>query len=163
MNDVKSKLAHYAKIVLGVIVGFIILLIVLGTVFSGDKDKKTETVKNIEQPANTTPIPTKAARINTMGQEGYLRLPDNNDPSQLIVLGETKEAQSQITKSLIANDTQGLIEIPNILAVPVGSKILIIDFASGIKRVRILEVPDQKYSDKVGKTGWAPIEYLFAQ
>lgn len=104
-----------------------------------------------------TPTSTKPREVSELGKEAFLRLPDNTDPKQLIPLAPTKEISGQVTKTLIAKDWQGLLELmtnEGVFSVPNGTKALLIDKAIGLRKVRVLE------GEMQSKAGWLPMEWV---
>lgn len=89
-----------------------------------------------------------------------MRLPDINDPEQVICLGPTKESYDQITKAIMSGDTIGLLEIPGAFCVSNGSKAKLIDQAFAVRRVRIEEGVRPVDSDKIGLSGWVAKEFI---
>ncbi len=116
-----------------------------------------------------SPSPSNPATVDqpitemAVGQEGYLRLPGISDPSQVICLGSTKEEANQITKSLLAKDFLGILEIPGAFCVGNGSRALLIEKSFPLRKVRITAGVNEVDSDKVGQSGWLPLEWVVVQ
>lgn len=129
-----------------VIVGGTLALVFLVTFF-GNKGsgapaqndlKETETVK-----AGDTVI------LNINGKNG--------DCSGIIWLGKTKQAEDEITKASIAQDSYGIYEIfarGEAMQVKNCVKAKAIDLEFSISQVRILE------GDQAGNAGWLPSEWV---
>lgn len=110
--------------------------------------------------ATPTADPNTPKQLSEVGAEGYLRLPNNSDATQNIILTENKEDYEKVTKAMLANDTQGLLEIPSAFGVSVGTKVKLLESGIGVRRVRILEVPEAIDQDKVGRAGWVAKEWV---
>ena len=81
----------------------------------------------------------------------------------LIPLGTTVDGQTQVMKSLLANDSNGLLELAQknlMFGVGQGTKVKIIDRSTGIRRVRIMDSLRKVDDDKVGLSGWVPMEWV---
>lgn len=108
-----------------------------------------------------TSIP-KPKEVSEPGKEAFLRLPDNTDPKQLIPLAPTKEVSGKVTKTLLAKDWQGLLELASegVFGLSNGSKVLVIDTALGLRKVRIIAGVREVDKDKVGLAGWVAKEFV---
>jgi len=116
-----------------------------------------------EAPQTATEAPKAAPTAMELGDEGYLRLSNTSDPSQVIILTESKESYDQVTKAYLANDIQGLLEIPGAFGVSNGTKVKLIDSGFAVRRVRIVSGVRDIDVDKVGRTGWVAKEFLTAE
>lgn len=104
----------------------------------------------------------KPAKLTNLGDQGYLRLPDVQDSSQVILLSPDNDVIfDKLYKALTAKDTIGLLELADygVFGVSNGSKILVIDRAVGTTKVRIVEGVNPVDDDKVGMSGWVPSEW----
>lgn len=126
-----------------ILIGF---LLIVGIGSLGNKNTST-----------TQTIPTDKISV---GDNGFLRLPSNPDPEQIICLGATKEDYEQINKAFYAKDYLGLLEIPGAFCVHNGAKILVVDRTTFSRRVRIMEVAKEVDKDKVGLAGWVQMEFV---
>ena len=113
---------------------------------------------------NSNPSPTQTSPSgSSISESGFLRLPNNNDPEQVICLGPTKESYNQIGKALLANDMIGLLEIPGAFCVSNGSRVKLIESSFALRRVRIETGVRPVDSDKVGMSGWVAKEFVVKQ
>ncbi len=122
----------------------------LGAQMQAEKDAKAEVITE-------TPEPSTNLRA---GQEGYLRLPGITDKTQVICLGRTKDDADAISKSLLAKDYLGILEIPEAFCVGNGTKILFLERSLLLSRVRILQGVNEVDQDKFGLSGWLPFEWV---
>ena len=110
---------------------------------------------------STNPVATKSTDDTLkVGQEAYLRLPDNTDATQIICLGSTVDDADKIGKAITANDIEGLMEIRGAFCVGNGTKVKLIEKDFPYRRVRIVQGVNSVDSDKVGKSGWLPMEWV---
>lgn len=147
------------KIITGGLSLFFLLLIVIMLMPGGDDSKPS----GATQEATPSEEANSPREVRDIGAEGYLRLPNSDDATQNILLAETKEGYEQVTKAMLANDTQGLLEIPGAFGVSVGTKVKVLESGLGVRRVRILEVPEAIDQDKVGRAGWTAKEWVVNQ
>lgn len=88
----------------------------------------------------------------SIGQEGILE-----SGAELVPVAVSKEAFDEWTKARVANDKYGmglLLASGKILTPKRGTKVLVIDRATFIRKVRILE------GEYVGMSGWVAVEYV---
>lgn len=99
-----------------------------------------------------------------VGDEAYLRLSSTTDPEQIILLAINSEnAFDQLIKALLANDTQGIIELVEqgkVFGVSNGTRVFVIDSGIGKRKVRILQGLRPVDQDKIGRTGWVVKEQV---
>lgn len=126
------------------------ILVVIGIIFIAVGGSK-------QTPADTAP-----REVSAIGQEGYLRLPNNSDAAQMICLAPTQEVYQKYTTSLMAHDTQGILDLGNegLFCVGNGSKVLVIDTAFGLRNVRVVAGMSAADTDKEGKAGWVAKEWV---
>ncbi len=106
-----------------------------------------ETVLQTEQEV-AKPIPSKVS----VGEEGYV-----NVPSSKAIIATTESNYKEITKIYLANDTMGIGDFllsGKGFSVPNGTKVLVVDMSTGVRKVRILE------GDNIGKSGWIAYEWV---
>jgi len=103
---------------------------------------------------------TSSAPSAQIGDTAFLRLPGVTGPTPVVCLGSTKEDFTQITKSMLAKDYIGLLEIPGAFCVSNGTKVQVIDSAFTVRRVRILEGVREVDDDKVFMSGWTAMEWV---
>lgn len=132
----------------------VILFFIIGTSMTDSSAPKNEVA--------STPPATTSDNL-TVGQEGYIRLPNNPDPTQIICLGTTKGDADKIGDALLAKDYMGLLEIPGAFCVHNGTKALLIEKSFPLRRVRITEAYQKIDQDKVGLAGWLPMEWVVSK
>lgn len=74
-----------------------------------------------------------------------------------VYVGTTKEAHEKITKAVLAKDAVGVAQFlrnGDVIQLAEGTKVLVIDFALGLREVRVLE------GDNFGKSAWLPKEWI---
>lgn len=138
---------------------FFIIIIVLGTVISAFNQQPKSNI-----PSNTNSSSTANNSLK-IGDKGYLRLPNISDPTQVIFLAEDKDSFNQLSKSLIAKDTYGIMELGQkgvVFGVSNGTEIQVIDSDVFIRKVRIIKGVRSVDNDKVGLSGWVPVEWAVA-
>jgi hypothetical protein len=128
----------------------ILLIIMIAIGISSDNNQKA-TPSNTAQPQNDN---------LQIGDNGYLRLPNTTDPSQVICLGTTKDDADKIGKALLAKDFMGLLEIPGAFCVGNGSQVKLIEKDFPYRKVRIIQGINKVDSDKIGLVGWLPFEWV---
>ncbi len=159
----KKKMKLWKKVAIGF--GAVMLIGIIGSAMDGNQSATTTQ----NPPASSTPAIVSTAQdtqpSNNMevGQEGFLRLPGNNDASQVICLGETKDDYNKINKALAAKDFLGILEIPGAFCVHNGSKVLLIDKDFPACRVRVVQGVAEVDKDKVGMSGYVPYEWVMAK
>ncbi len=138
------------------VIVFFFILYTIGC--SSDKNSN----QPVQQPQVNQPQVQNNVSVNDLqiGQEGYLRLPGNDDKEQVICLGKTKDDADAISKALIKKDFMGLLEIPGAFGVGNGSRVLLIERDFPLRRVRILEGVNDVDKDKVGLSGWVTRELV---
>lgn len=148
-------------------VTIILISIVAIKSFEGETPKTdNQTPLTTSSTASKTTSKTATPSSDTspsVGDNAYLRLPDNNDPNNKIALGMTAEDAGLITKALIAQDFMGIYELTSqgkAFAISNGSKVLIIDSSVGLRKVRIVSGVQSIDNDKVGMAGWVPMEWV---
>lgn len=120
---------------------------------------------NSSTPHNYSSSSAQAPTHKTLGtgEQGVLRM--GSDPTQIVLLATTETAFDTLTKTLMANDTTGILELSSqgaIFGVTNGSKVLVIDRSYGKRKVRIIEGVRPIDTDKVGLSGWVPMEWVVA-
>ena len=128
---------------------WVIIIGIIGSLFSGTKTQPTPT-QTTTQPVQTTTesTPEKVS----VGEEGYVNVPS---PKAIIAL--TESDFNELSKIYLANDMTGVYEFlvsGKGFAVPNGTKVLVIDSAVGSHKVRILE------GDSIGQAGWIVMEWI---
>jgi len=130
----------------------VLILFCVGVLVSAIDDGGTSTPTPATQPAVAqTEQPASSQKVS-VGEEGYIKV-----SSPKTILANTKTDLDGLTKIYLANDTEGIAEFlvgGQGFAVSNGTKVLLIDTAYGVRRVRVLE------GDQVSKTGWLPMEYV---
>lgn len=127
--------------------------------------------KNSQVSQNPKPIEIKATEnkvtensykeVNKIGDEAYLRNGGNSvEATSIVFLSTTEAGHEQLVKSLMAKDTQGVIDNPTVFGVSSGTKVLVIDSKFGIRKVRIIKGVRDVDQDKVGRTGWVVKEFV---
>ncbi|KKQ26941.1 MAG: hypothetical protein US42_C0018G0015 [Candidatus Magasanikbacteria bacterium GW2011_GWC2_37_14] len=139
----------------------IIILYAIGSQSLSDTNKARQAAK-LNNDGSTTSTSAEVQNDNNLqvGQDSYLRLPNISDPGQKICLGTTTDDADKITKAMLANDFLGLLEIPGAFCVSNGTKVKLIEKDFPLRRVRIVEGVNKIDSDKVGLSGWVPLEFV---
>ena len=92
-----------------------------------------------------------------MGEEGYLRIEGKDE----VMVPSTKEAFDKYSKSAIANDSDGLIELignNEAYFVKAGTKVLVLSNSSlGVREIRILD------GQFTSRKGFVPMEFIYKQ
>lgn len=167
INNQNSNKSGVVKnlIIIVAIIGIFIYIIALfnsSPDISPQKPVVSENVSNkTAEPTKVTPTPQPKAI--SIGDEAYLRLPDNNDPEQVILLAINKDDYDEVLKTLMAKDYVGILDLSNqgkAFGVHNGSKVLVIDTAVGIRKVRIVKGVNPVDEDKVGLAGWVAMEWV---
>jgi hypothetical protein len=109
--------------------------------------------------------PIGPAQARELGQDAYLRLPDNSDSSQLICLAPTKVVYDEYSKALMAKDYAGILDLTNegLFCVHNGSQGKVIDRAFGLTKVRIVAGVLPVDADKVGESGYTASEWVVSR
>lgn len=110
--------------------------------------------------SSTSTATTSSTPSVQIGDTAFLRLPGVTGPTPVVCLGSTKEDFEEITKSMLAKDYIGLLEIPGAFCVSNGTKVQVIDSAFAVRRVRILEGVRKVDDDKVFMSGWTAMEWV---
>ncbi len=121
--------------------------ILLAAIGGNSKPTSTATQPAVAQTAQ----PASSQKVS-VGEEGYIKV-----SSPKTILANTKTDLDALTKIYLANDTEGIAEFlvgGQGFAVSNGTKVLVVDTAVGVRRVRVLE------GDQASKTGWLPMEYV---
>ncbi len=109
----------------------------------------TET-KTATEPVQAVAKPT-TSKVS-VGEEGYV-----NVPSPKAIIATTESNYKEITKIYIANDTMGIGDFllsGKGFSVLNGTKVLVTDMSTGVRKVRILE------GESIGKSGWIAYEWV---
>ncbi|TSC83227.1 MAG: hypothetical protein G01um101419_137 [Parcubacteria group bacterium Gr01-1014_19] len=147
-ENIESQIKEKKKILIigtSIVCGFflMILVIVIGSISSSPQQSvKTQSVVSI-------------------GGEGVLRSSD--DPSGTVFLATTPEALNQLTKTIIAKDAVGLLQLAiegKAFGVTNGTRIKVIDSGVGTRGVRIVQGVNPVDQDKIGRSGWVPYEWV---
>lgn len=128
------------------------ILFAVSIVVSALDDKQPSTSTTTTQPAVAQTTQPASSQKVSVGEEGYIKV-----SSPKTILANTKTDLDALTKIYLANDTEGIAEFlvgGQGFAVSNGTKVLVIDTAYGVRRVRVLE------GDQANKTGWLPMEYV---
>jgi len=131
---------------------FIVMIftgIVISMVIADSKPDDTSSV------ANSTPIDNMV-----VGDNGYIKLPNDPDTTQKICLGKTIDDAKQISKALSAKDYLGLLEIPGAFCVSNGTHALLIEKSFPWRKARITGTITKIDEDKFGMSGWLPMEWV---
>lgn len=156
-----KKMSSWKKI--GLIVLALIILGVIANLANDESTNDTATNDTVQQDVPAPASTPNATNDVKVGQEGYLRLPGNDDQTQVICLGETKEDFNEINKSLVAKDFMGIINNSGAFCVHNGSKVLVIDKDFPARKVRVLKGTKPVDQDKVGLAGYVNYEWVLAQ
>lgn len=129
----------------------IIILVLVGLASIPDSPNPT--------PASEQSRPKEA---RTLGQDAYLRLPSNDDPTQLVCLAPTQAVYDEYNKALMAKDYQGILDLQNrgLFCVHNGSEVKVIDTGVGYTKARVVKGVADVDSDKVGQAGWSASEWV---
>lgn len=102
--------------------------------------------------------------LRTVGQEGFLRLPNNPDPSKAILVAPTAEIAEEVVKMYIVNDVsigalrelteKGVFDVSN------GAKVRVIDKTFTLTKIRILQGICLIDQNCIGRSGWIPKEFI---
>jgi hypothetical protein len=147
----KKELSKKEKIIAGFAVVFLIIFLI--TIGGGNK-KSTP----------ISPTPSKTETSLHIGDEGFLKV--GNDPNQVIYLATDDKAFDDLTKVLLSKDEYGLLELAmqgKVFGVTNGTKVKVIDRAFARRKVRIIQGAKPIDADKVGLSGWVPIEWVVPQ
>jgi hypothetical protein len=117
------------------------------------------TIGSSDTPAPTASGPSEA---RTLGQDAYLRLPGNDDPTQALCLAPTKDVYDEYTTALLAKDYQGILDLADkgLFCVHNGSQVKVIGTGVGYTKVRVVQGVAEVDSDKVGEAGWSSSEWV---
>jgi hypothetical protein len=113
---------------------------------------------------STPSTPFKTETSLHLGDEGFLKV--GNDPNQVIYLATDDKAFDELTKVLLSKDEYGLLELAmqgKVFGVTNGTKVKVIDRAFARRKVRIIQGAKPIDADKVGLSGWVPIEWVVPQ
>ena len=134
----------------------IIVLVIVVIVISDDLEKNKQVAKvNNEKSIKTETV----NKFVSIGDTGYLRLPNTKDLEQMICLGPTKESYGQIMKSISAKDFLGVFEAGG-FCVGNGTKVQVIDVSFSMKKVRIMEGVREIDQNVLLRTGWVATEWV---
>lgn len=157
---------HKLLTALGLVIGLPIFIGMVSNNLDSARQKSDEIKHQASsaQPSaqNTTPAPAELQSLS-VGDEGYLRLPDTTNANQNICIGTTKKDADAITKVLLAKDYFGLLNIPGAFCVGNGSKIKLIEKDFPYRKVRILAGVKEVDKDKVGLSGYVPAEWVVSR
>lgn len=112
----------------------------------------------------TTPPPTSPTPPTvslSIGNEGLLKVSD--DPNQVVFLATDPDASDELLKVILAKDEYDLLELGlqgRVFGVTNGTKVKIIDTAFAKRKVRIIQGIKPVDADKVGRSGWVPMEFV---
>ena len=111
---------------------------------------------------SATPVQAGTSEARTLGQDAFLRLPNNSDPKQVICLAPNSDIYDQYNKALVAKDYQGVLELTNqgLFCVHNGSEVKVVDTSVALTRVRVVKGASEADSDKVGQAGWTASEWV---
>lgn len=158
-----------------IVTGIIAVFLIIGMATSGSSTPSTtKTSKGTPTPAITTsasvspatptstPTPTPTLKTISLGDEVILNFNDDKTKcdEQKMVLGYEKKDAEQVTKSSVAKDTEGLVELilqGRGFAVKNCTKAKLIESGFGYRKVRILD------GDTAGQAGWLPTEWVRSQ
>jgi hypothetical protein len=147
----KNKLSKKQKVIAGVAIVFLIIFLIM---ISGGDKKST----------STSPTPSKTETSLHVGEEGFLKV--GNDPNQVIYLATDEKAFDELTKVILSKDEYGLLELAaqgKVFGVTNGTKVKVVDRAFARRKVRIIQGAKPIDADKVGLSGWVPMEWVVSQ
>lgn len=111
-----------------------------------------------------SPTPAASRIVRTIGGEGFLRLPNTDDPEQVLFLAPTPKIYNDVSGMFLAKDfslgAMRELAAKGVFGVSNGSRIRVLDTTFTLTRVRILEGIRPIDSDKVGLSGWLPYEWV---
>ena len=138
---------------------WLIIVLVLGGLASTPNSPSTTATTATASDTQSAPTPKEA---RTLGQDAYLRLPNNSDPKQVLCLAPTKDVYDEYTKALMAQDYQGILDLSaqGLFCVHNGSEVKVIDTSVVLTRVRVVKGASDVDSDKVGQAGWSASEWV---
>lgn len=97
-----------------------------------------------------------------VGQSGFLR----SGSVETLFVAVDQESFKELVKAARAKDTIGILELADqrrIFGVTVGTSVLILDKNFSQYRIRVLKGVQEVDTDKVGRAGWVPREWVVAQ
>jgi len=150
-----------SKQMLYTVVGALLLFIIFLIIGGGETPPAPK--QQAPLPTPTAPEQQQKSPLN-IGDAAVLRM--NNDPTAIVFLATTPEANKELIKVIQANDAVGLLELGaqgKAFGITNGAKIKIIDRSLGLRKVRIVEGIKSVDQDKVGQSGWVPYEWVVAQ
>jgi hypothetical protein len=99
-----------------------------------------------------------------IGDEGFLKV--GNDPNQVVFLATDLDTFDKLLKVIQAKDEYALLNFAlqgKVFGVTNGTKVKIIDKSFGKRKVRIIQGVKPVDEDKVGLSGWVPVEWVVSQ
>jgi len=145
----RSKIRKPMSNLMQVFIVMIFTGIVISMVIADSKPDDPSSV------ANSIPIDNMV-----VGDNGYIKLPNDSDAAHKICLGETIDDAKQISKALSAKDYLGLLEIPGAFCVSNGTHALLIEKSFPWRKARITGTITKIDEDKFGMSGWLPMEWV---
>ncbi len=105
---------------------------------------------------------TNSQELRTIGAEGFLRLPNNDDPEQVIFLTPTPELWDEVGKVFLSKDAYGMLELSQkgVIGISNGTRVLVIDRSFTLTKVRVLKGIRPVDEDKIGLAGWTAKEWV---
>ena len=141
------------------VLGAILLIFIFWMIISISSSDSTPAGSS----SSSTPPPAPTQNTLGTGEQGVLRM--GSDPTQIVLLATTESSFDELSKTLMANDTIGVLELGSegkVFGVTNGTKVLVIDRSFGKRKVRITEGVRAVDTDKVGLSGWVPMEWVVA-
>ncbi len=110
-----------------------------------------------------TDIATPKPQSNlSVGQSGFLRAGN----AETVFVAVDQESFKELVNAARAKDTIGILELASqrrIFGVTAGTSVLILDQNFSQYRIRVLKGVQGVDTDKVGRAGWVPREWVVAQ
>ncbi|MBI4226178.1 hypothetical protein HY612_03640 [Candidatus Roizmanbacteria bacterium] len=106
---------------------------------------------------------TPSSQSLNLGDQGYLRIPNTTDPETPIFLATDKKVFKELGKALLAKDMYGVLELAQqgtVFGVSNGTQVKVVDMDTFSRKVRIIKGVRPIDEDKVGLSGWAPVEWV---
>ena len=149
METQKKSFWKSKKFLYGLAIIFVVGIV--GSALDDSKQKANNTdVTTVNTPEAIQPSVT--SQKVSVGEEGFIKV-----PSPSAILANTEANYKELTKIYLANDTMGIGDFllsHKGISIPSGTKVLVIESATGIRKVRVLE------GEKIGEAGWIAMEWV---